>query len=84
MDRETHIEITGIANVVNEMATQYFATYRTDSTPFETNVNFYDENPAIAELKAKALRESLCEHYKQSRVHVSIQGTNYMIQIDRP
>ncbi|KTC33211.1 hypothetical protein AO265_35295 [Pseudomonas sp. ABAC61] len=66
------------------MATEYFATYRSDSTPFDTTVNFYDENPAIAELKASKLRISLCEHYKPSRVHVSIQGAQYIIQIDRP
>ncbi|AQT08902.1 hypothetical protein H78_02228 [Pseudomonas protegens] len=69
---------------MNDMATQYFAAYRSVSTPFETTVSFYDENPEIVGLKASELHKSLCEHYKASRVHVSVQGTNYMIQIDRP
>lgn len=84
MDRVSQIEITGIASAVNDMATNYFATHATDVTPFETTVNFYDENPEIARLKAKELRVSLCEYYKSSQVHVSIKDTRYMIQIDRP
>lgn len=84
MDRATHNEISGIASAVDDIATQYFAAYRSDSTPFETTVSFYDENPEIVRLKAVALHTSLCEHYEATRVHVSIQGTNYMIQIDRP
>jgi GTP cyclohydrolase I len=65
------------------MATQYFAAYRSENTPFETTISFYDENPEIVRLKAVELHVSLCEHYEASRVHVDIQGTNYMIQIDR-
>ncbi|MBH3404473.1 hypothetical protein I5P86_05350 [Pseudomonas glycinae] len=83
MDRATHTEVTGIASAMVDMATQYFAAYRSDSTPFETTVSFHDENPEIVRLKAAELHKSLCEHYEASRVHVSIQGTNYMIQIDR-
>lgn len=83
MDRDTQIEINNMANALEGMAIEHFANDRSRSTPFETSVSFYEENPERARLKSEDLRSSLCEAFSPSRVHVSIQDTNYVIRIDR-
>jgi hypothetical protein len=83
MDRGTQIEISNMADAVENMATQQFANDRSCNAPFETTICYGDTHPDRIRLVCEGLRLSLCEVYAASRVHVSIEDSGYSVRIDR-
>ncbi|UVL35553.1 hypothetical protein LOY43_03770 [Pseudomonas sp. B21-041] len=83
MNRNAHIEIRRMADAVEDMATQQFANDRSRFDPFETSLDFVDDQPDQIKLISEALRLSLSETYSPSRVHVSIAESHYLLKIDK-